>query len=107
MPQNPYNAPVAVPYYHISNAGTFAVKATPGTMFSININSGSTGATIELFDQSTTATGTVVVAGPITVGTADILPLRVLFGPDSGGLRVNNGLVALTTGTLDVTLGYR
>ena len=106
MPQNT-GEPLLAAYSHISNAGTFVVKAAAGGLFSLNINSFTTGATLELFDQATTVTGTVVIAGPITFGTLDVVPIRVLFGPDNGGLRVNNGIVALTTGTLDVTVGYR
>jgi hypothetical protein len=106
MPQN-IGEPLLAAYNHITNAGTFVIKAAPGGLFSLNINSATAGGTLELFDQSTTATGTVVIAGPITLGTLDVLPMRVLFGPDNGGLRFNTGLVALTTGTLDVTVGFR
>lgn len=107
MPQN-IGEPLLAAYSHISNAGTFVVKAAPGGLFALNINSATLGAaTIELFDQSTTATGTVVIAGPINIGTAAVLPLRLVFGPTDGGLRFNTGLVALTTGTLDATVSYR
>ena len=44
---------------------------------------------------------------PITIGTADILPLRLGFGPENVGLKTNTGLVVLTTGTLDATVGFR
>ena len=112
MPQYPYSQPTAsslagASYDHIASAGTFVVKATPGNLFTLNINSATAGATLEFFDQATTVTGTVAIAGPITIGTADILPMRLGFGPENVGLKTNTGLVALTTGTLDVTVGFR
>lgn len=107
MPQNT-GEPLLTAYNHISNAGTFVVKAVPGGLFALNINSATLGAaTIELFDQSSTVTGTVVIAGPINIGTAAVLPLRLNFGPTDGGLKFNSGLVVLTTGTLDATISYR
>ena len=107
MPQTPYNEPITLAYVHIANAGTNVVKSVTGGLFSININSATSGATLELFDQSTTATGTVVIAGPINLGTADILPLNLPFGPTGAGIAFKTGLVALTTGTLDVTFAIR
>jgi hypothetical protein len=107
MPQTPYNAPIGVSYYHISAAGTFVAKSVPGALFSLNINSATAGATLELFDQATTATGTVVIAGPINLGTANVLPSHLDIGPSGAGINFKTGLVALTTGTLDVTLAIR
>ena len=107
MPQN-IGEPLLATYNHITNAGTFVIKAAPGGLFSLNINSATLGAaTIELFDQATTASGTVVIAGPINLGTASVVPLRYAFGTNDGGLRFNTGLVAVTTGTLDVTVLFR
>lgn len=106
MPQIPLGSPLGVPYNHISNAGTFVVKAKPGSLFALNINSGTAGATVTLFDQTTTATGTVEIA-LINVGTSDILPLSLPFGPAGNGINFTNGLVALTTGTVDLTVAYR
>ena len=107
MPQYPFNTPGEVAYNHIGTAGTYVVKAVPGALFEININSGTSGATIELFDQATTVTGTNVIAGPINLGTATVIPQRVLYGPDGAGIKFNNGLVVITTGTTDITMAYR
>jgi len=107
MAQTPYNAPVSVSYYHIANAGTYLVKGVPGQVFSVNMNSATSGATFEMFDQATTATGTVVIAGPINLGTANVLPSHLDIGPSYCGVNFKTGLVVLTTGTLDLMVAFR
>ena len=108
MAQNPYNAPVAVTYNHITAPGTFVVKANAGQVFSLNFNSLTSGtvASVSLFDQTTTATGTVGIA-VINVGTAHTFPIHLDIGPAYAGLNFKNGLVALVTGTVDATIGFR
>jgi len=106
VPQYSYNTAGAVAYSHISNAGTFAVKTAAGDFFSINVNSATAGATATLFDQAGTATGTVDIA-VLTLGTADVVPLRVAYGPEGQGIKFANGLAVLTTGTVDLTIAYR
>lgn len=106
MAQTPYNAPVGVAYSHISNAGTTLVKSVPGAAFSLNINSGTGVGSLTLFDQSTTATGTVTIA-VINVGTANVLPQHLDLGPSGGGLNFKTGLVVVSTGTIDATVGFR
>ena len=106
MPQTPYGTPIGVAYTHIANAGTTVVKANPGAMYTININSGTAGATLTLYDQTSTTIGTVLI-GALNFGTADVLPLRVPYGPGKGGINFKNGLVVVTAGTLDATIAFK
>jgi hypothetical protein len=106
MPQYNYNAPVAVAYAHITNAGTNVVKGAPGQLFSININSGSSGSGLTLLDQVGSTVGTVDI-GIVAIGTSDIVPLKLAYGPEGAGIKFNTGLVIVSTGTIDATIGYR
>jgi hypothetical protein len=107
MPQTPYNAPVAVTYYHITAPGTFVVKAAPGQLFAINSNAlTGTVASVSFFDQATTATGTVGIA-VMNFGTANVLPSRLDIGSAYAGINFKTGLVAVVTGTIDTTVSFR
>lgn len=89
-------------YSHIANAGTHVVKATAGLLDHVIVNGGSVGATCAIYDQNTTATGTVAV-GTITLGgTAEIAsPFSLTYGA-----LTNTGIVAVTAGTIDLTFIY-
>jgi hypothetical protein len=92
-------------YFHIAGAGTFVVKDAPGTLLSININNIGTGGVGTIYDASGTAgiSGTVEIAIP-TFGT--LAPERLSFGPEDRGLSLNSGLVIVTTGNADITVGF-
>ena len=95
----------AATYAHISSAGTFALKGTAGTLLSLNINSAATGAAGTIYDAS----GTASLAGSLVVGIVGLgsgAPGNVPMGPQDRGLALNNGLVVVTTGTADITLGF-
>ena len=105
MPQ----APFPLKYAHIANAGTTVVKAAPGVLGSLNVNSASSAATVQFIDAASTTVATPVI-GTITFGAADTLPQNLPLGSTAEGvpgLAVNTGIVVITTGTLDVTIGYR
>lgn len=107
MPQTPLGTLGPVNYAHIVNAGTVQVKNTGGSLMSLNVNGVGTASTATLYDVNQTGTlGTVEVA-VFTLGTAEAIPARIPIGPDSAGLKFNNGLVVVTTGTCDLTFGYR
>jgi hypothetical protein len=95
----------AATYAHISAAGTFALKGSAGTLLSLNINTSATGAAGTIYDASGTASlaGTLVVG---IIGMGSGAPGNVPMGPQDRGLALNNGLVVVTTGTADITLGY-
>ena len=101
MPQYQGNTPIGQSYFHISNAGTKVVKTTGGNLDGVIINGGSVGATLALFDQNTTVTGTVAI-GTITVGGSIVSPVATTYNLDFA-----NGLAVVSTGTIDVTFRYR
>jgi hypothetical protein len=105
MPQNPYNAPVGLSYANIKAAGTTVVKASPGLLGTVTINSESTGATLQFLDAITGA-GTVTI-GTITTVSGTVAPSRVVYGPDPGGINFVTGLVVVATGTIDATIAFR
>ena len=107
MPQTPYNEPITVSraYTHISNAGTTLVKATPGSLFSININSGVSEAALTLFDQVTTVTGTNTIAA-LALTLTEAGPVNLPFGVAGSGLTFKNGLCIVAAGTIDATVLY-
>lgn len=96
---------VAVDYYHISGAGTFAVKGTAGTLFSLNINQVGTGGAGTIYDAAspTLVAGSLEVA-VLTFGT--VAPQDLPMGPQNRGLSLNSGLVIITTGNADITVGF-
>lgn len=107
MPQTPLGTLGPVSYAHIVNAGTVQVKAAAGSLMSLNVNGVSTASTATLYDVNQTGTlGTVEVA-VFTLGTSEAIPSRIPMGPDNSGLKFNNGLVVVTTGTCDLTFGFR
>jgi hypothetical protein len=95
---------VPAEYFHIAGAGTFAVAANAGTLLSMNINQIGTGGTGTFYDARNigSITGSLEVA-VVNFGTA--APLEVPFGPVGRGLVLNNGLVVVTTGNTDITVG--
>lgn len=106
MNQTPLATLGPVTYQHITAAGTVVVKTAPGALLSININGVSAASTVDFLDQTGTAVGTVGI-GLLTLGTAYAAPNVVNFGPPAAGLAFNSGLVIVTTGTADLTIGYR
>lgn len=91
-------------WYHISGAGTFVASTNPGTVFSININSGEIGATGTLYD----AAAITAIAGSLEIGVFSFgteVPDNLPVGPPNRGLSLNNGLVVITTGSPDITIG--
>lgn len=99
MPQYPYNTAVGSAYQNIHNAGTTVVKSAPGVLHSIALNGGASAATVTLFDN-TAASGTAIAQ--ITLGAAVTAPMN----PVGYGVNFNTGLVAVATGTIDLTLSY-
>jgi hypothetical protein len=89
-------------YFHIAGAGTFEVQATAGTLLSLNINDNPIGGTGTLYDTASVASLTDVI-GILNFGT--VAPMLLPLGPDGRGLTLNNGLVVVTTGTADITVG--
>lgn len=92
---------VGAKYFHIAGAGTFGVDTVPGTLLSLNINTGATGGTGTFYDSASTSSLTDVVA-TVALDTAR----STAFGPEGRGLVLNNGLVVVTTGTADITVGF-
>ena len=95
----------AASYAHINSAGTFTLKGTSATLLSLNINSSATGAAGTIYDSASAGTlaGTLIVGVISLSGTA---PSEIPIGPQDRGLALNHGLVVVTTGTADITLGY-
>lgn len=91
-----------VGHYHIAGAGTFAVQTEPGALLSLNINSGPIGGTGTLYDSASVGSLTDMI-GVLNFGT--VAPAQLPLGPGERGLALNNGLVVVTTGTADITLG--
>lgn len=89
-------------YFHIAGAGTFEVQSSSGALLSLNINAGPIGGTGTLYDAASPASLTDVI-GILNFGT--VAPMLLPFGPDGRGLALNNGLVVVTTGTADITVG--
>ena len=91
----------AASYAHINSAGTFTLKGTSATLLSLNINS----AAGTIYDSASAGTlaGTLIVGVISLSGTA---PSEIPIGPQDRGLALNHGLVVVTTGTADITLGY-
>jgi hypothetical protein len=92
----------AATYFHINAPGTYAVRTTPCTLLSLNVNTGAASSTGTIYDVSGTASlpGTAEVA-MFTFGT--VAPLNVPLGPDGRGFPLKTGLVIVTTGTADIT----
>lgn len=101
MPQTPYNAVLGMTPVHISNAGTHVVMAEGGLLASVIINGGTAGATIEMFDNNVTQTGTAVIGEITLAGT--VFPMQ----PVNYNATVNNGVVVVATGTFDATILVR
>ena len=103
MAQVPYNSIVGLTYQHISNAGTTVVKAKPGMLASVIVNQGTGPATLALFDNSVTTTGTVVI------GTIELASTTVV-GPQQPivyNVQTNTGLVVVASGYVDATITFR
>jgi hypothetical protein len=96
---------IAAKWLHISGAGTFQAPGTVAALLTVNINTDASGATAELYDASSPALpiGTVMIAN-MDLGTID--PVSIPMGPPNRGLKLNNGLVVVTTGAADITVSY-
>jgi hypothetical protein len=92
----------AADYFHIAGAGTFEVQSSAGTLLSLNINADPVGGTGTLYDAASVSLLTDVI-GVLNFGT--IAPMSLPFGPDGRGVALNSGLVIVTTGTADITVG--
>jgi hypothetical protein len=95
---------ISADYFHISTAGTFTARQSAGTLLSLNINQVGTGGTGTIYD----AAGTMALAGSLTIAVltfGTVAPQMLPFGPADRGLSVNNGVVIVTTGNADITLG--
>ena len=89
-------------YFHIAGAGTFDVASSPGTLLSLNINSNPSGGGATLYDTASPSSLTDVI-GVLNFGT--VAPVTLPIGPGGRGMALNNGLVIVTTGSADVTVG--
>lgn len=107
MPQTPYATQAPLSYKHIVNGGTVQVKASAGVLASVNINAVTAATAATLYDVNNTGTLGTIEVGILAIGTAYAAPAKVDFGPAGTGLEFNNGLVIVTTGTCDLTIGYR
>jgi hypothetical protein len=102
MAQTPYNSIVALSYAHIASATTTTVKAAPGALMKLIINSGAVG-TITVYD-SLTATGNVI--GVITLSAAVTVPTAWFSGSDAA-ITCRTGLTIVTSAACDLTVLYR
>jgi hypothetical protein len=96
---------LAAKWIHIAGPGTFEAPGTVSAVLSVNINSAAAGSTVTIYDS----TGTVSLPGTLMVASIDLVPIdpmMVPVGPNNRGLKLNNGLVIVTTGTADITVGY-
>jgi hypothetical protein len=99
MPQYPYNEPVGLSYKHVVNAATTTVKAGPGYLDRIVYNSGSSAATLTLYDN-TAGSGTII--GVVTLSASENTPSAVVYN-----VTFSTGLVVVSTGTVDCTIVFR
>jgi hypothetical protein len=107
MPQTPLATLGPVNYAHIVNAGTVLVKAAPGSLLTMNVNSIGGASSVTLFDVNQTGTlGTVEIAA-LALATTEAIPTKLDFGPPAAGLAFKNGLAIVSTGTCDLTFGFR
>jgi hypothetical protein len=99
MAQVPYNQPIGLSYKHIST-GTVVVKPVAGYLDRIVFNGGSSSATVTLYDNPTTATGTVIAIQTLSASTnvAAAIVYNLLF---------TTGLTIIVTGTVDITVMYK
>lgn len=91
---------------HIASSGTFMIQGTAGALLTLNINTPSTSDTVAIYDAATT---TIALPGTLLVANLTLqsgAPNRVSFGSDDRGLTLNNGLVIVTSGTSDITIGH-
>lgn len=88
--------------FHIAGAGTFEVQSSAGTLLSLNINDNPIGGTGTLYDTASPASLTDVI-GILNFGT--VAPVSLPIGPDGRGVTLNHGLVIVTTGSADITVG--
>lgn len=95
--------PVAVPTYnyaHIATLATTVVKASPGVLASICVNTkGATANVLTVYDNASAASGTVIA----------VLDTTSALGCYTYNVVTKNGIVVLTaTGTAaDVTVAWR
>lgn len=100
MPQYPYNAPVGLNYTHINTAATTVVKSSAGLFGTFNVNSATSTATIEFYDNTSAAAP--ILIGALTLPTITTPNQQVVYN-----LYFKTGLTIVTTGTLDVDIGWR
>jgi hypothetical protein len=106
MNQPPLATLGPVTYAHITNAGTVLVKDAPGALLTVNVNSVGAASTVTMYDVAQTGTLGTIEVGILSLGTTQpIGPINM--GPPAAGLGLNTGLVVVTTGTCDLTIGYR
>jgi hypothetical protein len=83
-------------FAHISTATTTVVKASPGVLDKIQVNTVGSASTITIYDNASAGSGTVIASG---VGTS-----LVTFNYN---VATANGITIVTTGTPDITVSYR
>jgi hypothetical protein len=99
MAQQPYSTVVGYNYKNITS-GTNVVKATPGMLASLVVNSVTSGAVITIYDN-TAGSGTVIAIP--TLLTTSNTPFKVDYNAN-----FTTGLtVVVTSGTANITVVYR
>jgi hypothetical protein len=90
---------------HIGTAGTFVVQSEPGALLSLNINTGAIASNGTFYDAASAA----AIAGSLEIGVYNFgsvtIPTPTPIGPAGRGVTLNNGLVIITTGSADITVG--
>lgn len=95
---NPYNAVGGNTYSHIATATTTAVKASPGQLHSISINSkGTVASTVTVYDSLAGSGAVIAVIDSLNLSGTTIFDVNFTIG-----------LTIVTTGTVapDVTVSY-
>lgn len=95
----PANQPVGQNYKHVTT-GTVIVKGSAGYLDRIVINSGSSSATLTLYDNPTVGSGNVIAIQTLSASTnvAGAVVYNLLF---------LTGLTVVVTGTIDATFIYK
>lgn len=101
MAQIPSSVMPGYSYKHISTDTTTVVKAFPGVLRALYLNSGTSGAVITLYDNASAASGTVIAI--ITLGATVNTPQTKTLE----NITFANGLTILTaTQVADLTVVY-
>lgn len=100
MAQIPIFQPIGFSYKNINTSTTTIVKATPGTIRGLYINSATSTATVTIYDNATVASGTKIAT--LTLGTVTA-PQRSTLD----NINFANGLTIVTaTAAVDLTVIY-